>query len=532
MSKTRKDWLLAFLLTLPMLFFYARHYINHVDSISATGFIDYDNVSYVAYAKEYLDQDDFHLMYSNPLDDSASHPKIYFQTQNIFLVLLLATGMSPGFVIVLFNWLGCLLSFRIAIAIYDHLVPEKNHRKLFLTFFCWGGGLLALAGIPIALSKSMGNLDFFDRIFYLDPGWGWWGLNFGRGHFASMEGYYHFLFLSGILCILKKRWLTAIAVALVFSLSHPFSGIEFLAIVGAWAAAEKIIFRSKTVPWKFVIGIGLIFCFHLFYYLYYLNQFPEHRSVNDQYTLNWRLRYFHMIPAWCIVGTLALLSLLKYRRDLFINQNTRLFLCWFLISLVLANHEMFMRPMQPVHFTRGYIWTSLFLLGIPALQVLFQGTKSTLRKSLLAIFTVFLLSDNFLWILNYVRTTARSTSVSHISTEQESIIDILKRNSTNRTLIIGSDPVLPYLSTVYTKAYPWISHPFTTPFAGRKTEAYNRFIQENEVDTAWAHREVIFIFRKAVPQEFARAQSMPFPVEELANTSSYIVQKARIPPKN
>src|SRR3982751_6758927 len=155
MTKSKKDWLLALLLTLPMVFFYTKHYVNHVNSIHATGFIAYDNVSYIAYAKEYLDQDHFHLLYSNPLNDSGNYPKIYFQTQNLFFAVMLSLGMSPGFVLILFNLLCTLLSFRVAIAIYDHLVKEKKNRKLFISFFCWGGGLLALAGIPVALTKSM-----------------------------------------------------------------------------------------------------------------------------------------------------------------------------------------------------------------------------------------------------------------------------------------------------------------------------------------------------------------------------------------
>jgi len=143
-----------------------------------------------------------------------------------------------------------------------------------------------------------------------------------------------------------------------------------------------------------------------------------------------------------------------------------------------------------------------------------------------------MLSDNFLWILNYVRTTARSASITHITDEQKNLLEILNRNSTNNTLIIGQDPVLPYLSTVYTKAHPWISHPFTTPFAARKAAVYSNFILEKTVDSSWANREVIFIFRKNVQDEMTRSQSMPFEVTQLANTSSYIIQKAVIPIRN
>jgi hypothetical protein len=37
-------------------------------------------------------------------------------------------------------------------------------------------------------------------------------------------------------------------------------------------------------------------------------------------------------------------------------------------SFFFANHELFIDPVQPIPFTRGYIWTSLFLLVIPSLH--------------------------------------------------------------------------------------------------------------------------------------------------------------------
>ena len=138
-------------------------------------------------------------------------------------------------------------------------------------------------------------------------------------------------------------------------------------------------------------------------------------------------------------------------------------------------------------------------------------------------------SDNFLWIVNYVRTTARSASVSHITDEQKEILKVLQLHSTNKTLIIGKDKILPYLSTVHTKAYPWISHPYTTPFYTSKVSAYEAFIFQNKIDSTWLNRDVIFIFRKNIPEELARSESMPFSIEELASSQTYIVQKATIP---
>jgi hypothetical protein len=529
MSKTKQNWLFALVLTLPMVLFYLAYYFNHSSSVIPTGFIAYDNVSYVANAKQYLDSDHFSIFYSNPLNDSGNYPHIYFQTQTIILAFLLWIGFSPGFTIVLLNWLGALLSFRMVIGIYDHLYPSGNRRKLFISFFCWGGGLLALAGIPVALTKQMGGLPFLDRILFIDPAWGWWGLNFGRGHFISTEGYFHFLFLAGIFCILKKKWNLALIVSLLLCLSHPFTGIEYLSIIAGWVFIEKIIIRNKELPWKFTIGIFFILAFHVFYYLYYLNSFPEHHSVSDQYSLNWRLRYFNMVPAYCIVGALATASFLKLKKDFLRTDSTRLFLTWFTVAFLLANHEIFMKPMQPLHFTRGYVWTSLFLLGLPALHYLFQNEKFRNYSFALILFSVLFFSDNFLWILTKARFHRTSPTITCITAEQKNLLDTIANNSSNKTLLIGNDEVLVYMSTVFSKAYPWISHTFTTPFAARKEKAYRDFIEKGIIDSSWRKREAIFVFHKTDSVEMQRSQSFSFRVQTLASTQTYILQKASIP---
>jgi hypothetical protein len=66
MRKSKQNWLFALVLTIPMILFYIAFYLNHSSSLIATGFVAYDNVSYVANAKQYFDADKFSLFYSNP----------------------------------------------------------------------------------------------------------------------------------------------------------------------------------------------------------------------------------------------------------------------------------------------------------------------------------------------------------------------------------------------------------------------------------------------------------------------------------
>ena len=77
-----KIWLFAFLLTAPMVYFFLSYYFNHPSALQPTGFIQYDNVSYVAYAKQYPEENWNSIFYTNPFNESRNHPKIYFQLFN------------------------------------------------------------------------------------------------------------------------------------------------------------------------------------------------------------------------------------------------------------------------------------------------------------------------------------------------------------------------------------------------------------------------------------------------------------------
>jgi hypothetical protein len=122
-----------------------------------------------------------------------------------------------------------------------------------------------------------------------------------------------------------------------------------------------------------------------------------------------------------------------------------------------------------------------------------------------------------------------SPSIICISGEQKDLLHLIDKKSNNKTLIIGKDEVLVYMSTVFSKAYPWISHPFTTPFVSKKEKAYSDFIENGVIDASWKNREVIFVFHKNDPAEIRCSESLMFPVTTLADTKTYILKKAIIP---
>jgi hypothetical protein len=494
MIKKANDWTFAFVLSLPMVAFFLGYLLNHPVDLIPTGFIQPDNVSYVAYAKQYNDANQFQLFYSNPFDIDS--PAIYFQPQTLLFALFLKLGVSPGNILIPFTIICSVICFRLVIAIYDFLMPEKQFRKFHIWLLSWGGGMLVLAGIAVTPIKE-GTVSLND-VFFLDPAQGWWGLNFGRSLFFSCEAYYHAIFLGCVYSLLRKNWKLSLVLMFILSVSHPFTGLELATIVLAWCFMEFMAGNRRLIPFWFLAASAAVVAFHVYYYLFYLDQFADHHSVSQQYTLNWKLRFFHMLPAYVFAGALAISSFyFQSAKRFFRSPSNRLFFCWFLMAFLLSNHELFMEAKQPVHFTRGYIWTSLFLLGIPALTKITPYFKKKFGISGLIVLALFFFVDNLTWVSLNILSRPQQTSTGYISTEQKQVLDLLEQHGSNQTTIVSSDQTIGFLTTVNTSAYPWYSHPYTTPFAERKKQIQNNFFVNGHLDSVFTQRLVIFVLKES-----------------------------------
>lgn len=524
-SPMRKNFLFAFALTAPMILFYLGYFFNHSKQLHPTGFIQYDNVAYVAYGKQYNDADTFHLQYSNPFNESDHYKPIYFQTQSLFFALLLKIGVPVEWILIPFNLICSVFCFLLLIAIYDCLTENKKFRSFIIWMLAWGGGLLCASGIIAHfILKREGSL--LNDLFFLDPEFGWWGLNFGRSIFFSCEAYYHLLFLGSVYALLRKKWTVTILLMAVLSLSHPFTGIEFISIISVWCLIE-FLFNRREIPAWFLVAVVFVLCFHLYYYLIYLEKFPEHKSVSEQYALRWRLGWYRIIPAYGIVGLFAILSICKPSiRNFFRLRSNRILICWFVVAFLLANHEIFIKARQPIHFTRGYIWTSLFLLGLPALTSLISYFKNHYRFTGLILFAALFFSDNFLWIGAHIIHTQTEPSTAYITDEQKKVFTVLCKNSSNKTLLITEDNSIAYLSTIYTKAYPWYSHPYTTPYAAKKLKVQSDFFTQGKIDSSWTKHDIRFVINPA--DSIAASATNKQHGTKIFQSSNYIIYKVVI----
>lgn len=204
------------------------------------------------------------------------------------------------------------------------------------------------------------------------------------------------------------------------------------------------------------------------------------------------------------------------------SPSVRMIVAWWAVVTLLENHELFIQPIQPLHFTRGYAWAALFLLGLPILHQLYENALAGKRKLMFWILIALLFSDNALWIVNNIRFPGTTVSTSYITKEQRKVLDVLNQVSSNNTLLLSNDELLSYLTSVYTDAYPLYSHPFTTPFAQRKRDQLQRFLLTGETEISWHNKDLIFLWKHNRPDE-APVVPIGFGLQPLAKTDHYSI---------
>jgi hypothetical protein len=382
---------------------------------------------------------------------------------------------------------------RVGVALYVEVVGLSDWaRRLGLLAFFWGGGLIALAGIAYSLAKH----GFVEKVFILDPFNGWWFLNFGRNLHYPTESLYHALSFGSILSVLRQRFWLATALMVLLSWSHPYTGVEFLFILGAWSALELFFVQSDAVPAGFLAAMIAVLGCHIGYYLVYLKRFAEHRELMKELSVPWLIQAKTFLPADALVGALAAWSFrrLDLARVFFAESRNRLFLVWFLVAFALANHEFAINPMQPLHFTRGYTWTPLFLMGATPLISLFK----TLRRragslAVAAVVAVFLL-DNALWIGSFpwLATHGQPGKYWSVTSDQLALYGWLSEPENERALLLTSDPhYVAFLASTYTPIRSWYGHAMHTPDIKARFREVVAFLENGTVIDAWRGKTLL-----------------------------------------
>jgi hypothetical protein len=530
-------WLVSFVLFTPALLPYASHFLFQKPGRLATGFFDYDMPYYLANAREHFDEGRFRFFYSNPYDPNYASPAIYSQPMTLALgTIMHLTGIAPNHLFLLFELVAGWVCARVAVALYAEVVGLSDWaRRLGLVVFFWGAGLMVLMGIPYSLVTE----GAVQQLFVLDPTGGFWMLNFGRNMVYPTESLYHALSFGCFLCVLRRKYWLATVLALLLSWSTPFSGVEVILILACWSALELFFVRSREVPISFLGALVALLGLHLGYYVGFLRRFPEHRMLMEQWMLQYFLQADNFVPAYALVGALAAWSFrrLDLARQFFAQPRNRFFLVWFLVAFALANNEFAIKPIQPLHFTRGYIWTPLFLMGAPALLGLFRTLRSRSgpRLGTAAVGTVVavLLLDNAIWLNSFAWEGAHGRPAKYwsVTADQLELYRWLSQLENRGALLITSDPHdVGFLAAVYTPLRPWFGHVGNTPdFKARRKEVA-AFLEEGTVIDAWRGKTLLVTLDRPIPEPRWLSATGTEPVYENAGYRVYRVTPATKPP--
>lgn len=297
------------------------------------------------------------------------------------------------------------------------------------------------------------------------------------------------------------------------SISHPFTGIQLIAIVSAWTALELVLTRTRVVSLWFLGVCAALLLAHCAYYLWFLPRFPEHKQLQSQWTLDWTLSLTQSLLAYGPVAAIAAWRMRTWSRfrDVVSEWPNRLLLVWLGVSLALEHHELFLpQPIQPLHFTRGYSWIALFLLGLPSLTALFRRLSKESRPrtaGLAALVLVLLLVDNVAWLATVttqgLRIVASRTMPGErvrlgygLSRDQKELLEWMNQEASRAPVVLSEDFELGYLTTVYTPLRSWRSHVHNTPWTRRRLDELSSFFATGDVVDEWRTMPLLIVFRR------------------------------------
>ncbi|MEO0475341.1 MAG: hypothetical protein AAF085_05110 [Planctomycetota bacterium] len=467
----------ALILSLPIFALYGWHVVGTPSDKVATGFIKGDMPYYVANGRQYFDGGSSGLFYSNPYMYDKLDP-VYFQPHLIlFGGGAVATPGMPGLPFALLGLVFTIAAFWVLIRLIEDLCPGATvwQQRFLALMVAWGGGMMYIGGAVYSLVRGY---PFYPLV--LDPHHGYWLLNLGRNFIFPTEALYHLIVLTMLWSVLRGwHWRALIAVALL-ALCHPYTGIQYAIIMVVWVGLELIYVRSGLFSWRtaWLFGLPLVYSFG--YYGLYLMTSESHSKLVEEWTLDWSYKLINIVPAYAIVFTMfvARCSTPDKLRECFASPFNRLLGIIAFLSFGMANHEAFITPHQPLHFTRGHIWLSLCLLGLPALLVLWDKlrTRRPLAFGAAGLLAILMLCDNTVFF------SMQMSKPFGLFTDQREL-DVFQfiRDQDETPIVVSEDPQFAYLSATYSQARPYAGHYYNTPNSDAKRSAVEQLFNDKQI---------------------------------------------------
>lgn len=495
-----RKWGFACLLSMPVFYLYFLHFFNHDNLSYPTGFIQWEHIVYMLSAKEYV-TGNAHFLYEWPILNNFNDGHVFFQPQIFVLGYLWKwLQIDPGKLMMLYDFVFAVFTLRVVIEIIYALIPLYKFKNLITILFCWGGGILSLAGIVLHFTFFRGSLaNISDHIFFLDPAGGSWCLNFGRSLIYPLEAYYHFLFVCCIWFALKRKFIIVFILTLLLTVSHPYTSIEIICILLTWVTVEVFYFKNNDISKKQFLAMLAAFILYFIFYAGIFGRIEIYRQINQLNSLDWGYKIWHFLPAYAIVWLCSFLCIknIPLLKKHFSVPNNRLFFWWGTVAFLLSVHGFAIKPEQPIHFTRGYIFAGFFLFSIPVLQEIIDKYATQRARGYLIIFLLcfVFLFDNITWFgLEVVH--PNQTGVYFTSSEKE-LISFFKKLP-DKGIVAGNEKNYPLNAGIqlYAGEKAWMPHPFLTFNIANKRLAVTNYLIQQHLNSSWMNSNVYMYFDK------------------------------------
>jgi hypothetical protein len=152
--------------------------------------------------------------------------------------------------------------------------------------------------------------------------------------------------------------------------------------------------------------------------------------------------------------------------------------------LALAMHDLVIEPIQPLHFTRGYVWLPLCLIALPLVQRALVAAQRRWRPAAFATASgalLLLASADNVGALGTGLSMSSGLGVALRPPER----DVFRWMDARRLdgVLLCSDNRVSYLAATYTAARPYTGHPDLTPDRLRRFTEVRRWRDDADPGT-------------------------------------------------
>ncbi len=471
------------------------------------GFTQVDQVVYYASARETFENGNG-LFYASPYSNLPDSPRLYSHLVFLFFGYLWKIfGLSFAAIDYGVRVVFGAVMLGLAVRIFRAALPEKRFSGYggLVLISCsglawWVGFFRLLTGYLMNVSSSEFHHSlrewlglYSDLVAEAEGGYGDWHLSLLRNLTFAPEVMYHVLFFASALCLLHEKFAWGVFFQFLAWWAHPFTGLELGMIASGFLAIEFFFFHHKLLrPIIASLAINALF---LGYYALFLPRFPEHASVDEQNHHFGNPMLFSMVfPAYGLFSVMTAFFFLSRRCRSLIRGNAaaRFFLIWLIGATFLVFHDrilFFVRPWQPMHFNRGYVFIPLVFFSMCWIQLVLaprmENRRRILKVLLVLLFAAHLPDDPFkLWRLR--GELARKEIV--YSTPRKNYELLRKLDAIPETLTLHAFNLPPdyesleYLIPVLTHHRALTAHYLNTPYYQEKkrqaADLFNGFSKE------------------------------------------------------